>query len=602
MPALGSLSNRLFLVCVLLTTGSIGAAMLFVSAHLTREHERAIAARLDETITLVERQRRQELETATRLARLVADLPKLKAAIATGHAPTVAPIVSDYRGEIGADVLIIRGADGLPLYTAGDVRGDVAAHRVPMASGPAAAPTFATLAHPRGVLQLVSVPIVIGVDAVERLGLLSVGMLLDDQQAREFRASSGSELAFAMGPRVLASSLGPAAAPVIQEALARDEGGTLEVGGVRYSWHAFGLQPTPGDGAGDKAGDRAGDTAKDGPGDGPGGGAQLVVLRSTAEAEATLRSVHIALAVIAVLTALAASLASYAVARTITRPLASLTASMREMSRTGDLTRRPQRASDHAWDDEDVRVLAGTFDAMTAAIARFQHQAAERDRLTALGRLSTVIAHEIRNPLMIIRGALRGLGRQQDPLVADASADIEEQVQRLDRVVNEVLDFARPVQLEVAPASLHGICRDAVAACVAAEPDLPVTLDLAPDADLVRTDADRLRSVLVNLVSNAREAVRAAADRAHEAGVVLQARREGHVAVVEVRDTGIGLEPAMADQVFEPYFTTRRKGTGLGLAIARNIVEGLGGTITLTSRPREGTTVRLSLPQEEWQA
>ena len=100
----------------------------------------------------------------------------------------------------------------------------------------------------------------------------------------------------------------------------------------------------------------------------------------------------------------------------------------------------------------------------------------------------------------------------------------------------------------------------------------------------------------------AREAVRAAADRAHEAGVVLQARREGHVAVVEVRDTGIGLEPAMADQVFEPYFTTRRKGTGLGLAIARNIVEGLGGTITLTSRPREGTTVRLSLPQEEWQA
>ena len=86
MGALGSLSNRLFLVCVVLTTASIGAAMLFVSVRLTREHDRAQATRLDETITLVERQRRLGLEAATRLARLVADLPKLKAALATADA------------------------------------------------------------------------------------------------------------------------------------------------------------------------------------------------------------------------------------------------------------------------------------------------------------------------------------------------------------------------------------------------------------------------------------------------------------------------------------------------------------------------------------
>lgn len=581
MRALGSLSNRLFLVCVLLSTLSIGAAMFFVSARLTREHEGAMAARLDETIALVERQRLQGVDTSTRLARLVADLPKLKAAIATGDAPTVAPIVSSYREDIGADVLIVRGADGVPLYTAGDVRGAVADRRPgPVrADGPA---TLATLAHPRGVLQTVSVPIVIGVDTVEHLGVLDTGTLLDDMRSRELRDATGSELAFALGGRVLASSLGTVAVAPIEAALTDATSGILVLGETRYAWQAHTLKALPAEAAGGAAPLR------------------LVVLRPTTEAEATLRSVRLALAVIAVLTALAASLASYAVARSITRPLASLTASMREMTRTGDLTRRPSRASiPHAWDDEDVRVLAGAFDAMTAAIGRFQQQAAERDRLSALGRLSTVIAHEIRNPLMIVRGALRGLGRHDDPAVSDAATDIEEQVQRLDRVVNDVLDFARPVQLDVARASLQAICRQAVEACLAAEPEPPVTLDLGEDADVVDTDADRLRGVLVNVVTNAREAVRAAEGQpAAGPPVVLATRRDGGAIVIEVHDAGAGIEPTVADQIFEPYFTTRRKGTGLGLAIARNVVEGLGGTIAVARRAGGGTTVRITLPQD----
>lgn len=585
MRAFGSLSNRLFLVMVLLSIASIGAAMLFVSARLTREHDRAMALRLDETITLVERQRRLLLDTSTRLARLVADLPKLKAALATGDAPTVAPIVSSYRDEIGADVLIVSDATGVPVFTAGDARGEVATRRLTAdrlgAGSPAA---FSTLTHPRGILQLVSVPIVIGFDPVERLGLLSVGMLLDDAQARALRAVTGSELAFAMGPAVLASSIGPAAVPALGPVIGAHEAGTLQIDRVTYAWHRYALPPMPGEAA----------TGRGEP--------RLVVLHSTGEAEATLRSVRLALAAIALLTAIAASAASYGLARTITRPLSDLTASMREVALTGTLAPRPARARTNAWDDEDVRVLAATFDTMTGAIGRFQQQAAQRDRLAALGRLSTVIAHEIRNPLMIVRGALRGLRRQEDPAVADAAADIEEQVQRLDRVVNDVLDFARPVQLDVAPASLHAICREAVTACLAAEPEPPVTLQLDERADAVRTDAARLRAVLVNLIANAREAVRAA-DRPEGAGrVTVGTQRASEAVVIDIVDTGTGIEPGVAPQVFEPYFTTRRKGTGLGLAIARNIVEGLGGTIVLGSRPGEGTTVRITLPQQETHA
>ncbi|BCS31087.1 hypothetical protein TBR22_A02870 [Luteitalea sp. TBR-22] len=581
MRALGSLTNRLFLVCVALSIASIGAAMLFVSARLTREHDRAMATRQAETVSLVERQRRLLVDTSTRLSRLVADLPKLKAALTTRDAATVAPIVSSYREEIGADVLIVSDDAGRAVFTAGDVRGPVATQSLALPAGhPHGQPRFVTLAHPRGILQLVTVPITIGFDPVEQLGLLSVGMLLDEAQARALRASTGSELAFAVGGRVLAASVGAAALPSLTQELGQATEGALPIAGVNYAWHAVPLQRLPGE-------------APEGRAD-----ARLVVLHSTTEAEATLRSVRVALAAIALLTALVASVASFAVARTITRPLSDLTASMREMARTGTLA--PLRAGDRgrAWDDEDVRLLAGTFHTLTAALGRFQAQAAERDRLTALGRLSTVIAHEIRNPLMIVRGALRGLRRQEDPLVADAAADIEEQVQRLDRVVNDVLDFARPVQLEVSPASLHAICREAVAACLAAEPDPPVTLRLDDAADQVRTDAHRLRAVLVNLVANAREAVRAADRPPGDGLVTVGTRRASGAVMIEVVDKGTGIDPGVAGHVFEPYFTTRRKGTGLGLAIARNIVEGLGGTITLDSRQGEGTTVRLTLPQE----
>lgn len=580
MRALGSLSNRLFLVCVLLSIGSIGAAMLFVNARLGREHEARLAARLDETVTLVERQRRLAVDTATRLARLVADLPKLKAAIATGDAATVSPIVASYREEIGADLLIVSEPDGRVLFTAGDVRGEVATNRRPTSTSVSSSPTLATFAHPRGLLQVVSVPIVLGFDPVERLGALHVGMLLDDEQARAFRAVTGSELAFAIDGRVLASSLGAAAVPAVQSVLASPGPGLLDIGGARYAWHRY---PLP----------ALSERAADGPRQ-----AALLVLRSTAEAEATLRSVRVALAVIAVLTALAASGASYLVSRTITQPLAGLTSAMREMSRTGDLSRRPRRPVARAWEDEDVRVLAGTFDTLTEAIGRFQQQAAERDRLTALGRLSTVIAHEIRNPLMIVRGALRGLRRQDDPAVVDAATDIEEQVQRLDRVVNDVLDFARPVQLDVEPASLHAICRTAAEACLAAEADPPVLLELDADADVVHTDADRLRGVLVNLIANGREAVRASASGRGGGAVTVKASRRNTGVAIDVVDTGDGLDPTVASHVFEPYFTTRRTGTGLGLAIARNIVEGLGGTITFSSAPGAGSTVHITLPQE----
>src|SRR5207247_11011954 len=156
-----------------------------------------------------------------------------------------------------------------------------------------------------------------------------------------------------------------------------------------------------------------------------------------------------------------ATLLRFAVARTITRPLAGITDVMREVAATGDLTRKITLGEGRLWRDEDAQLLATTFNTLTESVARFQREISQRERLLSLGRLSTVIAHEVRNPLMIIKGSLHALGRPDASAasVREAIADIDEEVARLNRVVNEVLDFARPIRFALAPADLTALCR-----------------------------------------------------------------------------------------------------------------------------------------------
>jgi len=128
----------------------------------------------------------------------------------------------------------------------------------------------------------------------------------------------------------------------------------------------------------------------------------------------------------------------------------------------------------------------------------------------------------------------------------------------------------------------------------------------APEEPLeLTTDGERLRGVLVNVITNARHAVQARSETEAEAAspasspspvevtLAAGARRR---AVIEVRDGGVGIPPAQLARIFEPYFTTKRGGTGLGLAIARNVIDGLGGTISIASTQGVGTTVRIELP------
>ncbi len=269
------------------------------------------------------------------------------------------------------------------------------------------------------------------------------------------------------------------------------------------------------------------------------------------------------------------------------------------MSETVAVTSELRHRIGPAWDGEDARLVARTFDTLAESVARFQRDAALRERLSALGRLSAVIAHEVRNPLMVIKGALRALRGEglRPEEVREAATNIDREVARLDRIVRDVLDFARPLRVELAPVDVGALVWDAAGTILDGWEGPHVRIALDPDVGRIVTDADRLRGVLANLLDNAREAVRAAGRSAGVDAIEIGGRR---VAICRlllwVEDRGAGVAAADLPHVFEPFFTTKRAGTGLGLAIARKVVEALGGTIRMESREGEGTRVEIELP------
>jgi len=567
MALLSSLRSRVFAATAIMAVLPIAAALVLAATRSAQRIEAELSRSLAEAARLADQYHRTQRETMGERALLMADLPKLKAAVATADPPTVEPLARDYREQVRSDLFALWDRQGRALAALG----------VPAGQLPACArqERCVFVAEPGRLLETASVPVLLGGEPPELLGRLALGFALDDALATRLAGLTGCQVAVSWKGRIHASTL-----PRIhdQELLAV----AARAGAVRVTLGAedYGAlrQPLGSDPA----------------------SPLVFVLRSRGEARRPLATLRWALAAIALVAVVVSLLLSYAVARTVTRPLAALTHAMKEVSATGDLTRR--LAPGGPWDDEDVRLLARTFNTLTESIARFQTEAALRERLSALGRLSTVIAHEIRNPLMIMKGSLRTLTRPGSPSeeVREAAADIDQEVSRLDRIVGDVLDFARPLAVAAAPADIAAVCRDAAQAALEADPDIAVRFSLDPALGPWATDAERLRGVLVNLVANARDSILArgarTTDPATGAEIEIGSRRlaDGRV-LLWVEDRGEGIAAADQGQVFEPYFTTKRTGTGLGLAIARKVVEALAGVVRLESEPGRGTRVEIEL-------
>ncbi|WP_169742914.1 ATP-binding protein [Desulfobacter vibrioformis] len=221
----------------------------------------------------------------------------------------------------------------------------------------------------------------------------------------------------------------------------------------------------------------------------------------------------------------------------------------------------------------------------------------QKEKLAAVGILAAGVAHEVRNPLSSIKGYATYFSSLFDPQSDNKKAAniMAEEVDRVNRVISELLEFARPIQLELKKTRIFELV-DKALRLIKYEADpagIKIISSVEPDLPEVEVDKDRLTQVLLNIFINAIQAMPSGGT------LTVNVKAMENRLQFEILDTGSGISPQDQDNIFNPYFTTKKRGTGLGLAIAFKIIESHGGTITIESLKNKGTTFVISIPLEQ---
>lgn len=253
-------------------------------------------------------------------------------------------------------------------------------------------------------------------------------------------------------------------------------------------------------------------------------------------------------------------------------------------------------------DADGQTIMYQGFNIDITALDQMQSRLARAERLATLGQVAAGIAHEIRNPLVGIGSTVSLLLDEtapSDPRRADLEVVLSE-TRRLDRIVDQIVEYARPRALAPMLFSLSDLVQETLSLVNGSltSKRIEVVNRLHPNLSPLMADRDQIKQVLLNVIHNALDAM-------PEGGrlglTAFDLNREGQPGVmIQISDNGVGIQAGDLPHVFEPFFTTgKRKGTGLGLAICRNIIDAHRGHIVLDSKPGSGTIVRIWLPLKQ---
>jgi signal transduction histidine kinase len=273
-----------------------------------------------------------------------------------------------------------------------------------------------------------------------------------------------------------------------------------------------------------------------------------------------------------------------------------------------------------AYSTDEIELFRGVASSIGITLQNSQvyERMKERDRLAALGQMAAGLAHEIRNPLGSIKGAAQFLQPGSSPDGRESGREgtregtrefldiIVEEVNRLNKIVSQFLDYARPYRGEQKPLEVADVLRKTLALLTKETEEhakVDIVTDFAERLPPVRADAEQLLQVFLNLSLNALQAIAGSGRPGRlliSTGLRRATRRGAAAAFFEARfrDTGVGIPPGDLKNLFIPFFTTKDKGTGLGLPISQRIIENHGGTIEVRSQPGEGATFTVLLPIE----
>ncbi|OGR00497.1 MAG: hypothetical protein A2284_19015 [Deltaproteobacteria bacterium RIFOXYA12_FULL_61_11] len=277
-----------------------------------------------------------------------------------------------------------------------------------------------------------------------------------------------------------------------------------------------------------------------------------------------------------------AAVAGIVIGRSVARPIARLKAGAERIG-AGDLDTRIEIES-----LDEFGALARQFNAMAASVKMHQHQRLLNEKMASIGRLAAGVAHEINNPLGVILGYVRVLGKKAEAGLAEDLKVIEAETLRCKEIVDGLLDLSRPINPGVNLVDLRELADDVVASLADSEQAEGISINVEGESS-VPGDALKLRQIVFNLVKNAVEAV---GSEGH-----VEARIVDHEDQAElmISDSGPGLQDEVREHLFEPFFTTKQGGTGLGLAVSRAIARAHGGDLTAET-PERGSRLVLLLP------
>lgn len=314
----------------------------------------------------------------------------------------------------------------------------------------------------------------------------------------------------------------------------------------------------------------------------------VALVAETSDVTATSRAISRTILLAAAVSVLVMVLVSQATVRRMTRPLQRLVQFARERS-PSDV----RRLTDIG--DDEIGAVAKAFNEMLDRVDQAQSALVRSEKLGLAGMMAARVAHDIRNPLssikmqtQLIRARLRG-DPEDDAMLMSVLHDIEQ----VESVIRNLLELARPGELRLERMSVNVIVRDALQQLSAQFAHRKIAVDVHLDGSLppVALDRSRFKQVLLNVLTNAADALLAGGTIT----VLSRADRPAAV-VIEIRDDGAGIDPAVAERVFDPFVSTKPDGIGLGLVNARSVVELHGGQITLRPRSPRGTSATITLP------
>ena len=247
--------------------------------------------------------------------------------------------------------------------------------------------------------------------------------------------------------------------------------------------------------------------------------------------------------------------------------------------------------------EEELRTSNEELQAANEELREAQEQLVRSEKLAAIGQLAGGVGHELRNPLGAIKNAVYYIkGKvakselaQKEPRVAEFLDIMDDEINSSNKIINDLLGFSRVGKPALSPAMIEMVIDDAIA-----HTQMPESIELTKRLDTslpeVEIDTDQVRQVLVNIITNAVQAM-------PEGGkLTIGARAVDNFLQVEITDTGVGIPEDAIEKVFDPLYTTRAKGIGLGLAVCQSIIERHEGHIEVASKMGKGTTFTVRLP------